>query len=256
MTWFGQWLVGVLLYSAASWALLLGAVGGHWLVARLLGLRGILPTRGRSGAEVTRVKRSAIWLGGILVAYGLCATCSLVGLLAAGKVEPTRFVQVMHARAAERGGMRDGDEVISIEGEPVRSFEHLRELVSRHRNQLIRVEVLRRGGRRVLEVTPDSSGLIGVTSIERRAAWRSTEVLGLSLTYPARVWTWLLRSFTSMMTGREAPRLSGPAGVARYVLEQAASDRPVVLALYTSAFAAYLLPAELLLLAAYLCRKD
>ncbi len=256
MTWVGHWLVGVLFYAAAGWGLLVAAVAGHWLGARLLGLRGVLPTRDRSGSDVTRPKRSVIWLGGILAVYCLCAVCSLVGLLQTGKPEATRAVDVMHGMRAERAGMLNGDEVTSIDGVPVRNFEHLREIVMRHRETPVKVEVLRHGERRTFEVIPDTSGKIGVTSIERRGAWQTRELFGQSLLLPPRVWAGVTHSLWFAVTGREAAVLTGPVGTAKYIQQQAATNRPVVLALCTSTFALYLLPAELLLLVAYLWRRD
>jgi membrane-associated protease RseP (regulator of RpoE activity) len=249
-----QWLVGVGIFSLAGWSLLLAAVCGHSVVARLLGLRGVLPTRNRTGLEVTRVRRGAIWLGGVLGAYALCVSLSFIGLLHADKLEPTRSVEVVRGLRADRAGIRNGDEVTSIDGEPVRDFEHLRALVMHRPETPARVEILRHGEPKVFEVIPDATGKIGVMSIMHRSARGAGEALGESLLLPARTSVAYLRGLSFMVAGKA--KLSGPVGIAKEIGWRAPPDRALMLLTLTNAFTAYLFPVELLLLVAYLWRKD
>lgn len=256
MTTFAGWLAGAAFLGICGWSVLLAELTGHWLFARLVGSRGLLPTQGRGGQRLTRRRRVIVWAGGLLGAYGLCSAFSLAGLLSTGRLEVSRSVQVLHQMPAETAGLRDADEIVSIDGEPVRDFEHLRQVVKRHPESAIRVEVVRGSGRLVFEVVPDQSGTIGVRSMMRRQSWPLGEVSREAGLYPAKTWVGLSHSLALAARGRKSADLAGPAEIAQLVGGQAKRELLLALAAYTSMLAAYLVPAQVLLLIAYLLRRD
>ena len=62
---------------------------------------------------------------------------------------------VLTGSAAERAGLKDGDEFVSIEGVPIYSSEQLRSLVGKRTDLPTTVKVLRRGEPLTLTVTPE-----------------------------------------------------------------------------------------------------
>ena len=65
--------------------------------------------------------------------------------------------RVLSGSAAERAGLKDGDEFVSIEGVPIYSSEQLRSLVGKRTDLPTTVKVLRRGRPLTLTVTPELS---------------------------------------------------------------------------------------------------
>jgi len=65
--------------------------------------------------------------------------------------------RVLPGSAAERAGLKDGDEFVSIEGVPIYSSEQLRSLVGKRTDMPTTVKVLRRGKPLTLTVTPELS---------------------------------------------------------------------------------------------------
>ncbi len=65
--------------------------------------------------------------------------------------------KVLPGSAAERAGLKDGDEFVSVEGVPIYSSEQLRSLVGKRTDLPTAVKVLRRGEPLTLTVTPELS---------------------------------------------------------------------------------------------------
>jgi regulator of sigma E protease len=63
--------------------------------------------------------------------------------------------KVLEGTAAERAGLKDGDEFVSIEGVPIYSSEQLRSLVGKRTDLPTTVKVLRQGEPLTLTVTPE-----------------------------------------------------------------------------------------------------
>jgi len=65
--------------------------------------------------------------------------------------------KVLPGSAAQRAGLEDGDEFVSVEGVPIYSSEQLRSLIGKRTDLATVVKVLRRGKPLTLSVTPELS---------------------------------------------------------------------------------------------------
>ena len=152
----------------------------------------------------------------IFMFFGRAYTPPLIGTVVAGG-------------AAEQGGLKDGDRVISVDGSPIAQFEELRMVVALHAETPLALVVERAGQRVSLTVTPrrvdvpdgfggsQRVGQLGITGGRPEyvkhdplsAMWygvRETgSVIVTNLTYLKRI-----------MTGAESgDQLSGPIGIAK-----------------------------------------
>lgn len=133
---------------------------------------------------------------------------------------PAAIRQVVAGGPADRGGIRPGDTIVSVQGVAIEGFDDLRGVIERNPSVPLAVVVARGGRRETLTVTPDSidgKGRIGVYP-EERVAYRD---LGVGASIRAGIeYTYLLaaanlRVIGQMITGaRSAEQLSGPVGIA------------------------------------------
>ena len=73
---------------------------------------------------------------------------------------------VMENSPAEDAGIKDGDILLSINNEPVKSVQDVIRIVSSHKEQTIPVTLVRAADTLTLNVTPNMEGLIGVSLSE------------------------------------------------------------------------------------------
>jgi len=158
-------LVGVLGLAA----LVATVVVGMWGVGRLTARLVRLPRFRWFDAERDPVwwKRAVVLVAISFVPYVLAVSLFFGVFATQGIAEPatSTTVDVLDEGAARKAGMRDGDKVLAVGGDQVRTFDELRARVRAQAGPTrIRVE---RGGRElVLDVTPDETptgSLIGVT---------------------------------------------------------------------------------------------
>lgn len=133
---------------------------------------------------------------------------------------PAAIRQVVAGGPADRGGIRPGDTIVSVQGAAIEGFDDLRGVIERNPSVPLAVVVARDGHRETLTVTPDSidgKGRIGVYP-EERVAYRDFGVVasiraGIEYTYLLAAAN--LRAIGQMITGaRSAEQLSGPVGIA------------------------------------------
>lgn len=135
---------------------------------------------------------------------------------AIGVVEPG-------GRAAQ-AGLLPGDRIVSIQGETVRNWNEVVDLIHVHPEQEIVIDFERENERRSVTVKPardpqSGVGLIGIRSETRLYAPVPALRLGLTHTF------WFIRyigvSIGQMLTGRVAPDVVGPVGIIQLVGEVA-----------------------------------
>lgn len=146
--------------------------------------------------------------------------------------EPLPVIGAMEPGPAERAGMKIGDRLVEVNGEPVPSWEHLVEVISKSPGKAVRVTVDREGVRHVVEVTPDAveqgGQTIGRINIRPQFtdipdAMRVKVRFGVveALTEGARN-TWSMSVLTLEMLYRmlklevSARNISGPITIAQY----------------------------------------
>jgi regulator of sigma E protease len=132
---------------------------------------------------------------------------------------------------AEKGGIRRGDTVLSIDEEKIQDWSHFVSIVSASPNKALQITVLRNGEPKTIEVTPWENaevpglGQIGVQQGNAKKVVRSEPLLTALGNSPVRVWNFALTYAERLgalggkvVTGnvRAASReLSGPAGIAQ-----------------------------------------
>lgn len=217
--------------------------GTEWRLG-WLPLGGYVKLHGQEVPEETDDATRASWRPGqtfhekpvkdraIVVAAGPAANYLLAVLLFAGlamavgrPVGNTTVGMVVEGSAAERGGLRVGDEIVSLDGERVARFEQVQRHVQPRAGRPIEVRVARDGGERTLTVTPDSreggpgGAATGVLGIQGGAARLERLSLGPALAAgvsQAVDVTWQsLTSIGEMLTGQRSARdLGGPIRIA------------------------------------------
>ncbi len=181
----------------------------------------------------------------IVVAAGPAANYLLAVLLFAGlamavgrPVGNTTVGMVVEGSAAERGGLRAGDEILALDGERIARFEQVQRHVQPRAGRPIEVRVSRDGAERSLTVTPDAreggpQGANGVLGIQggavrlERLSFGAALADGVSRTLDV---TWQsLTSIGEMLVGQRSARdLGGPIRIAE-ISGEAASLGPAAL---------------------------
>ncbi len=148
------------------------------------------------------------------------------------KVPPV-IDRVLPDKPAERAGLKPGDRVVAVNGEPVEYWHEWVKVVRAHPGQPVRVEVLRDGERLTLEMTPEAAEENGQTVGKIGAAvkppenlrddlrvvvrYSASEAVGRAL---ARTWetsALTVRTLWGMLAGRASvENISGPLSIAQY----------------------------------------
>ncbi len=174
-----------------------------------------------------------------IVAAGPIANFLLAILIFAGtafffgkQVLMPRVDAVIEGSAAERGGLKAGDIVIAIDGQPVDSFADMQRIVSTRPEETLAITVDRSGSPVTVSVVPALSemktpvgtqriGVIGVKASPKPEDWR-LQRFGLAESMRMGVTeTWFVVARTydyvgKLLRGREsADQLSGPIRIAQ-----------------------------------------
>lgn len=84
---------------------------------------------------------------------------------------PAEVGQVQPGSAADRGGLRAGDVILSIDGSTVQRFEDVQQIVRRNRGVPITIVVRRDRQELALHVTPGRTELIGRFGNRYQSGW-------------------------------------------------------------------------------------
>ncbi len=178
-------------------------------------------------------KRAAIVAAGPIANFILAIVIFAGTVYAFGRpILAPRVEQVVAGSAAERGGLKSGDLVISINGREIRSFGDMQREVSVRPNETLSIVVDRAGATVTLPVTPDlvetSSalgkqriGVIGVQASRRAEDWSVQRFTALESVRNGFAETWFVVERTydylaKLLSGRESTdQLSGPIRIAQ-----------------------------------------
>ncbi len=150
-------------------------------------------------------------------------TFSRYGFGYAGVLPPldTTVVQLLPGSPAERAGIRPGDRITAVAGEPVSQFYDLMRLISPRPAEATTIEIERDGTRQTLEVVPDDQGgegkigiaLVFPTELER---YGPVAAIAAGFTESRRMTRETFRVLGRLVT-RKAPlsQVSGPLDIAR-----------------------------------------
>jgi regulator of sigma E protease len=208
-----------LLFGLALLAAVAGFIALRKAVATLIGARGGWLTVGLvCDARRLNARRIAIAAAGVAGCYFVAGSLIAAGMLIAGRVEideTSMRVQVAPDMPAASAGFRDGDRVVSVNGEPCGSWDALKREVAAHAGEMIDVEVERDGARHVLEPTVGSAGKIGVGPYARTVAAGLGDALRALLLQPGVIVADQMVAIGRTLRGKEKVEASGPIGVTR-----------------------------------------
>ncbi|MFO7171525.1 MAG: RIP metalloprotease RseP [Bacillota bacterium] len=133
---------------------------------------------------------------------------------------------VLPGSPAAVAGIAAGDRVVAIDGQPIESFAELAEAVRESGGRTLTFTVERQGEQLTIPVEPrldaDGQYRVGIMPDPARVAYRRMgwgEALGQGAAVTLQVTGGILRAVGDMITGRQAPQLSGPVGIVQTVAE-------------------------------------
>lgn len=185
--------------------------------------------------------------GGPLANYLFASVLMFFGFLLGGTQvvdETSMRVSVIPGGPAAQGGVLRGDRIVSVNGEGIRDWDHLKKVIGSHAGEKLDVEV-ERGSERV-HVFPTPSAAEGDTKgkimiapfVEERPVSVGQAAL-LSVTEPPKVVYNLVKGLARMIAGKEKPELSGPVGIVKETASAAKTGAHMYLKLL-GALSAYL----------------
>jgi regulator of sigma E protease len=203
----------------------IGAVplGGYVAIDGLGPEDEVDPEDRRSYANQPAVARLAMIVAGPLANF-LAAAVVYVVLFNVGFPAPVSTPHVggvADGRPARAAGLRPGDLITTVAGEPVETWNEMAREVRRHRGTQIPLDV-RRGAETVrLLVTPDPrSGIIGVTPATRLERTRPLESVGAGIATAALSTAGMALLIWHMATGeRSTEDVSGPVGIVQIIID-------------------------------------
>ncbi len=171
-----------------------------------------------SYANASLVARITAIVAGPLANYLFASVVFFASMMIGGKQVETTRVEVMPSGAAAAAGVHSGDQVLSIGGKPIATWEQMRTTILAQPNKALPVNVLRDGKKLTLTVTPralgkDGGGLIGVKP--EPAPMPIGEAARAAVVQPATIVALTVRSLYRMFTGQEEGQLTGPIGIMR-----------------------------------------
>lgn len=199
--------------------------------------------RGRTFHEKSVLSRAIIVAAGPLANFVLAAVV-FAGLFAtAGQpivpdVVPPVVGQVKIASAADHAGLRAGDRIDAIDGQPITRFDEIRDIVAAHPETHLQIRFSRDGEQRTVDVTTDMRedggqriGVLGIgastTVTYKRLPLPEAIVAGVAHTWDVGVQT--LAGLWQVITLKiGASALGGPLGIAS-LAGQAAEQGPATL---------------------------
>jgi regulator of sigma E protease len=138
-----------------------------------------------------------------------------------------RVPGVVAGSAAERAGIKAGDVVLAVNGEPVTFTSHLKKAIASRPEETIVITVERSGERLELEAVPERQGDEGVLGVQIADATRTIqpgpiEAVGMSVERNVEQAGMIFLTVWDLLRGRTSPKqLMGPVGIAQFSGESA-----------------------------------
>jgi regulator of sigma E protease len=171
-----------------------------------------------SYANGTLTARILQIFAGPLANYVFASVLFFAALFSYGKATLTTKVSVLPDGAAASAQMLDGDEIVEIDGAPVRDFDHLRELVEASPDRTMQFGVMRDGRRVSLDVTPEAlptGGRIGVAPTTVMNPVPLSEAVEESLLLPALVVQNVIVGLVDLVIGKSEAEVGGPVMIVK-----------------------------------------
>jgi regulator of sigma E protease len=196
-------------------------------IAGLNPLEEVDPEDKGSYANASLIARIVTIFAGPVANYLFASLLFFFSFFIGGKPAPppeplSTDVIVIEGRPAATAGIKDGDRVVEINGEPVQEWKRMADIISEHPDQPIAVVVQRKEERITLSITPsnvDGKGRIGVATPptpERKVPVSAKEAAWLAIASPPQVVKNLVIGLGQLVTGKaEAGDLAGPVGIVK-----------------------------------------
>lgn len=170
-----------------------------------------------SYANASLLGRITAIFAGPLANYLFASVLFFVAFFAGGDHVPTTQVELLDG-PAKSAQMRNGDQIVSIDGTRITDWEQLRNLIVASGGRPLRVEVTRAAERKVFMVTPavrDGRAMIGVAPVYKEVPIGFKDAVVRSIEKPAIVVGTLVVHLGRLITGKEKPQLTGPVGIVK-----------------------------------------
>ncbi len=151
-----------------------------------------------------------------------------------------RVPSVVPGDPAEKAGIKPGDVVLSVNGEPITFSSQLRDAIAKRPNQPLKFVVLRDGKQQTVEVTTTKHGEIGWVGISIVDATKSVkpgaiEAVGMSVRKNVQFAGLIFQTVWGLITRETSPKqLMGPVAIAQLSGEQAQLGLVALLSLMAS----------------------
>jgi regulator of sigma E protease len=137
------------------------------------------------------------------------------------------LAQVTPGDPGDRGGLKDGDVILAIDGQPTTFHYQMRELIAKHPEQPMTLTVLRGGATQTVTVTPDRHGTIGwlgVRPVDDTTSIKPGAVQAVTMSVQKNIesGTMIFQALWGLITREVSPRqLMGPVAIAQLSGESA-----------------------------------
>jgi regulator of sigma E protease len=182
------------------------------------GVRFFFGVAVENGDAVTPFRCVAVVLASLAASYLLAGVLFAVALQSAGRTVWGTEIGVVPGKPAETAGMRTGDRLVVVAGQPVNTWEELSSAVAAHAEESIEIVGQRDDGEIRFTVTPrgpQGHGKIGVrpSGQARREPAGVGHILHAAFAQPGLVLIETARAFSRYLSPEPAPELQGPAKI-------------------------------------------
>jgi regulator of sigma E protease len=138
-----------------------------------------------------------------------------------------RLTSVTAGDPADRAGLKSGDVVLAVNGQPMTLSSQLKDTIEKFPKQTITVSVLRNGTEQSLSVTPELNGKVGRIGIGIADEMKSinpgfVEAIGMSVKTNVRSAAVIFQTVWGLITRETSPKqLMGPVAIAQLSGESA-----------------------------------
>jgi regulator of sigma E protease len=132
-----------------------------------------------------------------------------------------RLGQVYPGDPADRGGLKVGDVILAVDGQPMTFAPQFRDTIAKHPEQLMTISVLRDGATQTLAVTAGKkgqNGYLGVIPVDEFKSIQPTfvQALGMSLQRNVQSAGLIVQTVWGLLTRETSPKqLMGPVAIAQ-----------------------------------------
>ncbi|MDQ7793787.1 MAG: RIP metalloprotease RseP [bacterium] len=143
--------------------------------------------------------------------------------IAVPRLEPATIGEVLPGHPAREAGMKAGDQVVAVDGEPVADWDELVALVQRRPGREVTFEVERDGRRLLIPIVPEESrdspgrGFIGVAPVVEIHRLPPLQAVAGGAMFAGQLLVLVLRAIAGMVLGRQPLDLVGPVGAVAFI---------------------------------------